>query len=141
MPPKGSRSAPAELGRVFPHGNGFRVQASVNGAPDKGPCRPTRARANADLHRAQSAQSLEEYVHILELLRREAKPPDPSDVSAQVPSSRVTQPTAKVLLRLPEGASRVIRALRRAAVRHDTVPQKSCGPQVQNKLPLLHQEM
>ena len=109
MPPKGSRSAPAELGRVLPHGNGFRVQASVNGAraPDKGPCRPTRARANADLHRAQSAQSLEEYVHILEQLRREANPPDPSDVSAQVPSSRVAQPAAKVRQRLPEGASRV----------------------------------
>jgi len=43
----------------------------------------------------------------LEQLRREANPPDPSDVSAQVPSSRVAQPAAKVRQRLPEGASRV----------------------------------
>ena len=79
----------------------------MNGAPDKGPCRPTRARANADLHRAQSAQSLEEYVHILEQLRREANPPDPSDVSAQVPSSRVA-PVSYTHLRANENSLHVV---------------------------------
>ena len=96
MPPKGSRSksAPSELGRVFPHGNGFRVQATVSGVPEKGPYRSTRARANVDLRRAQSAQTHEEYVYILEQLRREANLLAPANASSGDVSG-VVQPAAR----------------------------------------------
>ena len=93
MPPKGSKSAPSELGRVFPHGNGFRVQATVSGVPEKGPYRSTRARANVDLRQAQSAQTHEEYVSILEQLRREADLLAPANASSGDVSG-VVQPAA-----------------------------------------------
>jgi hypothetical protein len=94
MAPKGSRFAPAALGSVLPHGNGFRVHARVNGSQVKGPYRLTWARANADLHRAQSAQTHEEYAYILEQLRSEANLPASPDASSRAVSGVVPQPAA-----------------------------------------------
>jgi len=77
------------LGSVLPHGNGFRVHARVNGSQVKGPYRLTWARANADLHRAQSAQTHEEYAYILEQLRSEANLPASADASSRAVSGVV----------------------------------------------------
>ena len=94
MRSKGSKSAPSGLGRVFLHGNGFRVQATVNGATERGPCRSTRAKANVDLRRAQLAQTHEEYAYILVQLRREANLLAPANASSGDVSG-VVQPAAR----------------------------------------------
>ena len=79
---KRTAKEPVHLGGVYPHYNGFRVQAWVNGHLRKGPTRSTRARANADLRRAQSAQTHEEYACILERIRHEANLPAHANVSS-----------------------------------------------------------
>ncbi len=112
MLPKGSRFAPAALGSVLPHGNGFRVHARVNGSQVKGPYRLTWARANADLHRVQSAQTREEYAYLLEQLRCEANLPASPDASSRAVSGVVPQPSKTVVIYSPRRFAKFVFRIR-----------------------------
>jgi hypothetical protein len=94
MPPKGSKKALAKLGRVVQHGNGFRVEANINRRTQIAPCWTTRAKANKDLRRVQSALTQEEYGHILQQLWQEANAQKMSAKASGSGDSGVGQPAA-----------------------------------------------
>jgi len=88
MAPKGNKRATSELGHVFPHDNGYRVQAQIDGKKERGPCRCTQAAAKQDLRKAQAADNHKQYADVLKQLREAAK-----SAASEAPSG-VTQPAA-----------------------------------------------
>ena len=88
MAPNGNKRATSELGHVFPHDNGYRVQAQIDGKKERGPCRCTQAAAKQDLRKAQAADNHKQYADVLKQLREAAK-----SAASEAPSG-VTQPAA-----------------------------------------------
>ena len=71
MAPK--KKMPAQLGGVFPHGQGWRVWAYIAGADRYGPLRQHQSQARKDLAKAQRCKALEEMQHYLQSLHAGAQ--------------------------------------------------------------------